>query len=178
MTKKRKNRCLKTRRKPLAERYPDGHIKPKRTRPRNRTGAPGRRGPAFAPGSPSRWPAAGKSAGGLAGPIVAALATVTLSCRLPRRPLRLMRPIKPIKPGESGEPASLAPRPVVRRIGIDEGGLRLAGLEPVTGPHGWRPWIRPWAITGRQPPQGCKAAPAGLHSGPTLEQLVAVEGEA
>jgi hypothetical protein len=28
--KKGKQRCLKTRRKPLAERYPNGHIKPER----------------------------------------------------------------------------------------------------------------------------------------------------
>jgi hypothetical protein len=33
-----------------------------------------------------------------------------------------------------------APRPVVRRIGIDEGALRLAGLPCVIGRSGRRPW--------------------------------------
>jgi hypothetical protein len=33
-----------------------------------------------------------------------------------------------------------APRPVVRRIEIDEGGLRLAGLPPVSRRAGRRPW--------------------------------------
>jgi hypothetical protein len=45
-------------------------------------------------------------------------------------------------------PARLAPRPVVRRIGIDEGVCGLAGLPPVSGRAGERPALQPWATTG------------------------------